>query len=203
MDNARCFAINVLGDGLFVANHCEDALTVREAELSMERRRGASEEHILAVQGNLAATYQKLRRFEETSQMLRDVYSGHLRLHGEENIQTISNANNYAVSLNGLQRFEEAKALLRKMIPVARRVLGESNTITLRMRKVYAAALYLDTGATLDDLREAVETLEEAERIARRVLGGTHPLTSSIDEALRNARKVLRARETPSPPGSA
>uniref|UniRef100_A0A7S3ZWX6 Tetratricopeptide repeat protein n=1 Tax=Pelagomonas calceolata TaxID=35677 RepID=A0A7S3ZWX6_9STRA len=102
-----------------------------------------------------------------------------------------------------MRRFEEAKALFRKMIPVARRVLGESNTITLRMRKVYAAALYLDTGATLDDLREAVETLEEAERIARRVLGGTHPLTSSIDEALRNARKVLRARETPSPPGSA
>ena len=61
----------------------------------------------------------------------------------------------------------------------------------------------MDTGATLDDLREAVETLDEAERIARRVFGGAHPLTSSIDEALQNARKVLRARETPSPPGSA
>ena len=30
-------------------------------------------------------------------------------------------------------------------------------------------------GATLDDLREAVTTLEDTERIARRVLGGAHP----------------------------
>ena len=61
----------------------------------------------------------------------------------------------------------------------------------------YGQALYKDDDATIDDLREAVTTLEETERIARRVFGGAHPLTSSIDEALQNARKVLRARETP------
>ena len=33
----------------------------------------------------------------------------------------------------------------------------------------YAMALYQDEGATLDDLREAVTTLEDAGRIARRV----------------------------------
>ena len=48
-------------------------------------------------------------------------------------------------------------------------------------------ALYLDTGATLDDLREAVTTLEDTERTARRVLGGAHPLTKSIELALRKA----------------
>ena len=52
--------------------------------------------------------------------------------------------------------------------------------------------------ATLDDLREAVTTLEAAERIARRVLGGAHPLTVEIEHHLRKA--ALRARETPSPP---
>ena len=40
--------------------------------------------------------------------------------------------------------------------------------------------LFDDTGATLDDLREAVTTLEDAERIARRVLGGAHPATTLI-----------------------
>ena len=65
---------------------------------------------------------------------------------------------------------------MRKTIPVARRVLGESHETTLRMRRLtYALALYNDPGATLDDLREAVTTLEETERIARRVLGATHP----------------------------
>ena len=43
-------------------------------------------------------------------------------------------------------------------------------------RSSYAEALYKDTGATLDDLREAVTTLEKTERTARRVLGGAHPL---------------------------
>jgi len=63
------------------------------------------------------------------------------------------------------------------------------------MRKNYARALYEDNGATLDDLRESVETLEDAERIARRVLGGAHPTTAAIGDKLRYARAILRARE--------
>ena len=58
----------------------------------------------------------------------------------------------------------------------------------------------MDDGATLDDLREAVTTLEDTGQIARRVLGGAHPLTEAIETALlRRARAALRARETPSP----
>ena len=58
-----------------------------------------------------------------------------------------------------------------------------------------AAAIYLDTGATLDDLREAVKTLEEIERAARRVLGGVHPTAAGIGKNLQAARAALRARE--------
>jgi len=103
----------------------------------------------------------------------------------------------YACSNLDLKRFEEAKASFRKIEPVARRVLGESDEITLTIRQGYAMALYRDDGATLDDLREAVETLEGAERTARRVLGGTHPTKGGIEAALREARAALRARETP------
>ena len=101
-----------------------------------------------------------------------------------------------------LDHLEEAKSLLRKMIPVARRFLRDSNDITIMMRSMYAEALYKADDAMLDDIREAVATLEETERTARRVLGGTHPDTASIEEDLQKARAVLRARETP-PPGSA
>ena len=59
-------------------------------------------------------------------------------------------------------------------------------------------ALYGDTGATLDDLREAVTTLEDTERTARRVLGGAHPLAATIEYHMRYSRAALRARETPS-----
>ena len=85
---------------------------------------------------------------------------------------------------------------------MARRVLGDSNDLTLRMRKVYAEALYQDPAATLDDLREAVTTLEDTERIARRVFGSAYPLTEGTERALQNARAALRARETPSPGSS-
>ena len=47
------------------------------------------------------------------------------------------------------------------------------------------------------DLREAVTTLEDTNRIARRVFGGAHPTTESIADNLRHARAALRARETP------
>ena len=62
-----------------------------------------------------------------------------------------------------------------------------------------AATAYKDDGATLDDLGEAVTTLEDTARIARRVFGGAHPITVGIAQHLRAARAVLRARETPSP----
>jgi len=112
-------------------------------------------------------------------------------------------ANNYASSLLKLERFEEAKSLLRRQIPVARRVLGDSNETTLRARRGYAVALCKDAGATLDDLREAVETSEEIERTARRVFGGAHPLTGGIESELQQARATLTARETSPLPGNA
>ena len=103
----------------------------------------------------------------------------------------------YASTLLNLGCFEEAKSLLRRTVPVARRVLGDSNDTTLRARQIYAVALCDDPAATLEDLREAMTTLEDAERITRRVFGGTHPLTVDIEGHLGHARAVLRARETP------
>ena len=64
------------------------------------------------------------------------------------------------------------------------------------MRQIYASVLSQDP-RTVDDLREAVTTLEDVERTARRVFGGTHPLAMNIEDELRDARAALHARETP------
>ena len=69
------------------------------------------------------------------------------------------------------------------------------------MRANYARSLYLDGAATLDDLREAVATLEEIERTARRVLGGAHPLTMEIECEGWRAGARLHARENPNDDG--
>ena len=185
-----------LGRGLFEANLHEDELSIREAQLSMERRLGASETNILIVQGHLAMTYSALERYEEALRMRYDVYYGRLKLNGEEHRETLAAASSCALSLACLQRFEKAKPLLRKTMPVARRVLGESDDVTLAMRTNYASALYRDPSATLDDLSEAVATLEDLEQAARRVMGGAHPLTSTIERHLGLARS---AAAPPSP----
>ena len=190
--------MRLLGSGLFDAKRHEEASSVQEAELAMLLRLGGTEASILVVQGNLANNYAHLGQREKALRMRRDVYSGTLKLYGEQHKNSLVNAYNYAKDLIGLRRFEEAKSLLRKTIPVARRVLGDSHDLTLPMRSIYAEALYLAAGATLDDLREAVTTLEDTERIARRVLGGAHPLTVDIERSLRRARAALRVRETPS-----
>jgi hypothetical protein len=167
---------------------------VREAEWAMLRRVGASKKRTLAVQTNIAYAYQMLGRLEEALSMERDVYSGRLKLHGEEHGYTVRAAHNYAAGLMTLNRIREAKPLLRKSIPVARRVLGENNEVTLRLRLTYAQSQCLDN-ATLDDLRKAVTTLEEMERTARRIFGATHPLSLDLTVALRASRAAFAARE--------
>ena len=67
--------------------------------------------------------------------------------------------------------------------------------LTLVMRMNYARALFEDESATLKDVREAVETLEDLERTARRVFGGEHPLIATILIFLREARAALYVHE--------
>ena len=197
VDQFRGMAMGVLGNGLHDAKHYEDALSVQEVELSMRRRLGIPEKSRLAVQTNLAASYQSVGRLEEANRMLRDVYFGRLKLFGEEHANTTRAAYNYATSLLHLKHVQEAKSLMRRTLPVAQRVLGESSELALMMRSNYGMALHADDGATLDDLREAVTSLEDAGRIARRVFGGAHPLTTGVEDELQDARAKLRARETP------
>jgi len=197
-DQLRRCAMGLLGTGLSDAGHLADAVSVYEARLSLMRRLGAPAYEMLIVQTYLANALARVGRREQASNMLRDVYFGRLRLSSEEHKDTVIAANNYATSLRLLKRFEEAKSLFRNTIPVAQRFIGESDSVMLMIKMAYAETLYKDADATLDDLREAVTTLLEPERTARRVFGGSNPLTVDIEGSLRDARAALRARETPS-----
>ena len=103
------------------------------------------------------------------------------------------------MSLVKLQHLKEARTLLRKLIPVARRVFGESHELTLKMRWIYAEAHYKDSDATLADLREAVNTLEDSARGAKQVYGASHPFAKGFLYHIECSRLVIAARETPSP----
>ena len=64
-------------------------------------------------------------------------------------------------------------------------------------------SLYEDDGATLDDLREAVETLETVEPLWKRIFGEAHPETPKVQGTLKEARRFLAARAAASSSGAA
>ena len=65
--------MSMLGNGLANAGHHEDELSVREAELAIERRLDAPEEHMRRRQGNLAVTYYKLGHIEKALRTARRI----------------------------------------------------------------------------------------------------------------------------------
>ena len=164
----------------------------------MLRRLGASEDNILVAQSNLANTYAQLGQREKALGLRRDVYVGRLKFDGEEHRETLIAAYNYTSSLKGLQRLKEAKVLLRKTITVAGRVLGESDAYTLRLRWLYANCLRDYKKATLDDVAEAVETLESIAPLWKRTMGMQHPETANVLTAVKAAREKLRLRRASS-----
>ena len=195
-DQFRISAIRLLGNVLFDAGDHEDALLARQAELSLMKRVGAPEDRMLALQTRVGYSYNALGRHEEGLPLQRDVYSGRLKLHGENHQETIWSAGYLANSLYRTRRFDEGKALLRKVIPVARRVLGKGNIDTIRLRWSYGLFLFRSPDATLDDIREAVATMEETYGTVRRVFGAEHSYTREMDpKDIRFARAELRARE--------
>ena len=219
-DGHRTAAISVLGNGLLEIGQYDDALSVKETHLATLRRLDADKQNILDVQGNLAVTYATLERYELALRMKRIVYYGYLKLKGKEHKDTLISANNYADSLIQLERYKTVMSLLRETLPIARRVLEESDETMLRLRVNYARALCVVsadavTGTSLDDLREAVTTLEESERTARRVFRGTrpeprwlgaHPFVEQVEYFLRESRGLLHKKRkteaTPSPRNS-
>ena len=86
--------------------------------------------------------------------------------------------------------------------------VGDSDSRRRRARAGHVAtgvlALSRDNGATLDDLREAVTTLESVANSWKQVFGQAHPETPMVQGALEMARKTLArataASESKAPP---
>ena len=72
-------------------------------------------------------------------------------------------------------------------------VISQRTKGSSRLPRSYARTLYRDNVATLDDHREAVTTFEDTARIARRVLGNTHPMTKGLEQDVSASRAELRA----------
>ena len=62
---------------------------------------------------------------------------------------------------------------------------------------ISAEMLHKDESATLADLRDALNMLEDSARGARRVYGTSHPFAMGFLYHIQMSRAALAARETP------
>ena len=76
-----------------------------------------------------------------------------------------------------------------------RRCLVLSRELWIEIFGNHGPEQYQDDGATLDDVRAAVTTIEDTAGTARRVFGDTHPFTRWVEDEVRAARAALDARE--------
>ena len=113
------------------------------------------------------------------------------------NVQVKVSKTAHVECVDDLQRYAEAKSVLSKTIPLVQRIRGRNDATTLSIRWSYAMSLCVNPNVTRDELREAATMLEEIEPTARRVLGDAHPHVPVVESHVRNARAVLRARDTP------
>ena len=92
----------------------------------------------LIAQNNLACSYQDVGRHEEALCLRRDVYSGRLRLDGEEHEMTLRSSQQYGVVLITQERFKKPSRCRAKRSPWRDAFLGESHDLTLKLRWFYA-----------------------------------------------------------------
>ena len=84
-----------------------------------------------------------------------------------------------ANTLSKMRRFDEVRNFAPDRIAACQRVLGAEHENTLFLRTIYARALFFE-----DDPEQAETILVDVTRIARRVLGPSHPRTTTAEHEL-------------------
>ena len=195
-DGPRVSAMTLLGTGLKDAGRFEEALSIQETQLSIMRRYSTPVSILLSVQSNLGNTYYMLGRFEEALSVRRDVHSAHLRFEsgGPTRMSTLIAALNFSTSLTDTGNFAEARAFMPDQMALAKRALGADHPLTLDFQWGYSRAFTRDKDATAEELTEVATILENALKIAQRVMGREHPRTGNIRHELATAREEIARR---------
>ena len=200
-NGTRLNAMTQLGNGLFDAEKNEEALVVREAELSLLRRAGRAETdpNVLVMQGNIAQCYKHLGQIEKSFAIEQCVYRMQRASLGDDHENTRISAINIARTLAaGLNRHKEAARFLRESIPRLTRNISRDHANALKLQLYFANCLSTGNDASPCDLHEAVTILEDLNPRTRRVLGPQHPETLAAEFALKYARRRLAAFDTAS-----
>jgi serine/threonine protein kinase len=151
-----------LGRTYYFMGFPEKAVLLQEEALQYHlATSGPKSRDTIWVMHNLAFSYWKADRRDESMKMQEELVELRTEVQGAKDIDTIIAIGTLAASYHQERRFDEAIALLEKVVTLAGEELGEKHTYTLRMMESQAIVLE-DAGRTeeAEALRREVAELE-------------------------------------------
>ena len=181
---------------MYAAGRFAEALTVFESYLAYQREKlQLSDEDTLGSQENIANCIWQLGRQDEALVIHRRVFTVRRARCGDGqdlDVDTIDAAVNLSTSLQLLERHDEVCRLLRPLVPTVHRVLGRKHESALKLCRILGDSLTNASDSKACD--EGLSLLKTTLSAAIQVLGPSHPLTISVETAIKNhVRRTLPA----------
>ena len=146
---------------------------------------------LIPIQSNIACTLLRLDRSAEALEIMRGNHASESAIHGRAHPNTLCGALNLASSLHRTKRHVEARDFIRENLPIVDGELGQDSEFAIKFRLILSQALWQNDDASLGDVKEAGEILEDICPRIRRVFGATHPITLGAASDLRVYKKYL------------
>ncbi len=202
VDGIRISAMSSLANGLSdpEVGRYDEALRVYEADLAYTKRHDADNfQALLATRDNIAICLAEQNRKDEALALHRDIFAETVDHFGTADIETLEAAHSLAFAL--VENGDHAECLQffidYHLLDLAMEHYGAEHNYMLQIRTLHARTLCEDENASLDNLRQAVELLEDIDSISSRVFGARHPDTAANGSMLRYAREKLAQAEAP------
>ena len=150
----------------------DEALTLQHGVEIIQSLMGSAHSDVLALQNNLATTYEKAGRLNEAITLFEQVLSDRIRILGDKHPDTLASRNNLAGAYLAANRPEESIALYEQVLTDRIGILSDDNPDTLASRNNLAYA-YQSIGC----FTEAISQLQQVLADSTGLLGEDHPQT--------------------------
>ena len=150
----------------------DEALTLQHGVEIIQSLMGSAHSDVLALQNNLATTYEKAGRLNEAITLFEQVLSDRIRILGDKHPDTLASRNNLAYAYQSIGCFTEAISQLQQVLADSTGLLGEDHPQTLTARNNLAYA-YVSAG----NFTIATPIFEQILADSIRTLGEDHPHT--------------------------
>ena len=150
----------------------DEALTLQHGVETIQSLMGSAHSDVLALQNNLATTYEKAGRLNEAITLFEQVLSNRIRILGDKHPDTLASRNNLAGAYLAANRPEESIALYEQVLTDRIGILSDDHPDTLASRNNLAYA-YQSIGC----FTEAISQLQQVLADSTGLLGEDHPQT--------------------------